>query len=151
MPVQIKQNNKFYNTFTPFITPKTRSAEKTIAGRKERKEFQPPYKFRKEFYGYLTAGGFLAFPILAMAISQKNIFTALRKTDTETFRLAMSDNNGMFHTLSVGIAKVKKGFLARFWDMIQPFKESREKLAGKLNKNSNENVVASLFISSNLL
>ena len=151
MPIQNEPQNKFYNTFTPFITPKTRSAEKTMKGRKERKEFQPPYKFRKELYGYLTAGGLLAFPVLAMAISQKNIFTALRKTDTEMFRLAMNSENGFIHKLSDKIAKAKKSFLSNFWGFIQPAKKYREKITNRLNNASNDNVFSSLFKGINNL
>ncbi len=144
MPVQVN-NNKFYNTFTPFIDEKTRSAEKTMVGRKQRKEFKPPYKFSKEFYNYLTAGGLLAFPVLAMAISQKNIFTAMKRTDTELFRLSMSENGGFFHGLSRKIALFKQNFFSRFLNFIQPLRKARENFTDKLNSPKNKNAASSLF------
>ncbi len=149
MPVQLEPQNKFYSTFTPFITTKTKSAEKTMKGRKERKTFEPPYKFRKELYSYLTAGGLLAFPVLAMAISQKNIFTALRRTDTEMFRLAMNENGGIFQKLSNKIAHIKRGFLSRFWSLIQPIKKSREKAAYAMNVKSKDTISSNIFLGIN--
>ena len=144
MSLQVNTNNEFYNTFTPFITSKTRSAEKTMNGKVPKKNFSPPYKFGKEFYNYITAGGLLAFPVLAILISQKNVFAAIRKSDLEMFHVFMNKENPA-NSLSFKIAKKKKSFLSGFWDFISPIKRTRESVSRKIKAKDNESFIASTF------
>ncbi|MCR4881260.1 MAG: hypothetical protein K6A44_04835 [bacterium] len=145
MAIQAEHNNRFYKTFTPFITEKTQTAEKTIDGKRSRREFHPPYKFSKEFYSYMTAGGLLAFPVLALAISQKNIFAAMKKADIEIFKSSMDTSKGFFQNLSYKIAIAKRSFLSQFWGFIKPTKIRREKFALNLKAQKDKTLFSSIY------
>ena len=148
MPTDIAKNT-FYNTFTPFIDKNTKSAEKTMKGRYLKRHKEPPYRLSKEFYNYLSAGGMLAFPILALAVSKRNIFAAMKKTDKEYFKLINRNSKGFIHKIYQKTAEFKKTFLEYFWGAIKPLKIQREKIAFHLKKDTNESLIARFYRFTN--
>jgi len=138
------ENHQFYRNFTPFINAKTKTAEKTMNGRVY-SSYTPPYKLSKELYNYLSAGGLLILPVLALTISKKNIFSGLKKTNKEFFSLINSNSSGFWNNISKKIAILKYNCLTKFWSVVKPLRSVREKWSIKLNATENQSLVANSY------
>ncbi len=141
-------NNNFYKTFTPFITPKTRTAEKTMHG-KDFVVYTPPSNITKTFYRYISAGGFLIVPILAILLSKKNLSSIMQKANLEHFRAINSEKNGFLGWFPEYFAKFKQNLCKKVMSVLQPYTRKKDLWTTKLNNKSNNSFVGKIFRKTN--
>ena len=129
-------NNKIYQTFSPFITPKTTTAEKNING----KEFvvrKPPPNISKEFYKFLATTSFLLIPMLSIGLSRKSIKSMVKQSNLDYFRIAYSEPDSWRTNLYLKIEKSKNYIGKKLLSFLPSVTTSKDKITSHLNNSVN--------------
>jgi len=119
------ENSKFYNTFTTFISAKTKSAEKTIA--EQNFNTVTDKKSNKELRQYALAGGFLLIPIFVLIASKSHIDKMLSSLDKEYF-LAVNNRipGGFLNGVAKRVRLTKHAFVNGLATITEPLRTAKD-------------------------
>ncbi len=131
-------NNRFYNTFSPFISEKTRSAEKTMNGSCPVEKPKTPRNIGRTFYKYISAGGFLLVPIAALFASRVHMGRMMKKLDLEYF-LAVNNEfaGGFLKGISTKITMAKYKIINTLAKTLKPLRVRKDLFFHRLNAKKN--------------
>lgn len=143
-------NNKFYNTFTPFITPQTPSAEKTMKGR----DFvvrKPPPDITREIRIFTATTSLLLIPMLAIGISRKSLKSAIKQAKLDYFRMANFEPDSWRKTLCLKLEQTRKLVCESLFVFVRKAARSKDKVTCVLEKETNNEFEAKIFRGVNEL
>jgi len=137
-------HNRFYQTFTPFLTPKTPTAEKTMKGR----DFtvrKPHPALPKEFYRTLTTGIILLIPMLAIGISRKSIKSMVKQSNLDYFRISYREPDCLRTKVYLQIERLKTAIGKKLLSWLPLVTRTKDKVTTRLNDVNNTDLGARTF------
>jgi len=141
MSNSLKTNN-FYNTFTPFLSQNTITAEKTIHNQSKKAKTHQE-KFSQSAGKYLTPCALLALPILAIIVSKTHLTRMLFNTDKEYFLAINNEMKGGFiKHISQKFSIAKYYTINKISEWIMPLKIRKDRLFLHITSPENQSIPA---------
>ena len=145
------KNNKIYNTFTPFVSQNTITAEKTISGEDVKSRAKIYHeKFSQSASKYLTPCALMILPILAITVSKTHLNRMLFNTDKEYFLAVNNEMKGGFiKYLSQKCSIAKYYVINKLGEWIMPLKTRKDRLFLSITNSENKSFTAKIVQTIN--
>ncbi|MCQ2957438.1 MAG: hypothetical protein MJ180_00885 [Candidatus Gastranaerophilales bacterium] len=132
------ENNRIYNTFTPFISKNTQTADRTLRGRRRR--HNTSQDISKSFFKYFTPSALLLIPVLAITVSRTHLNRMLFNADREYFLAEMK--GGFIKSISKKCSIAKYYLINKLSELITPLKQRKDRIFSNVTNPENKTLFA---------